>query len=265
MVPSPTSTLIIATYNWPQALELILLSVRRQTIMPDEVIIADDGSGPETAAIIERFQKDFPVPLVHVWHTDNGFQKSVIINKAVAKAKSDYIITIDGDMIAGRHFVEDHLKLSEYNVFVYGKRVKLKKSILGTLFRNKKINFHFLSAGISKRGRALRIPYLADKYEANDFRYGAVRGCNMGFWRKDFITVNGYNEEMTGWGKEDTELTHRFFNNGILGKNVKYGAIAFHIYHEDTSRERDVINTAIQQRTINENIMVTGKGVNQYL
>lgn len=233
--------------------------------MPVEVIIADDGSGPETQALIEYFQKDFPVPLVHVWHEDNGFQKSIILNKAVAKAKGDYIITIDGDMIAGRHFVEDHLYLSEPNVFVYGKRVKLKASILKSLFRRKKTGLHFLSRGISKRGRALRIPYLADRYEANDFRYGAVRGCNMAFWREDFIKVNGYNEEMTGWGKEDTELTHRFFNNGILGKNVKYRAIAFHIYHKDTSRERDIINTAIQQRTIDENIKTTAKGISQYL
>jgi glycosyltransferase involved in cell wall biosynthesis len=261
----PTCSLVISTYNWPQALELVLLSVKRQTKLPDEVIVADDGSGGETRKLIEAFQKDFPVPLVHVWHEDNGFQKSVILNKAIAKAKGEYIVAVDGDMITEKHFVEDHLALSEPNVFVYGKRVKLKESILKRLFRKKKIRFHFFSRGISKRGRTLRIPYLADKYHANDFRYGAVRGCNISFWRSDFIKVNGYNEEMTGWGKEDTELTHRFFNNGMLGKNVKYRAIAYHIYHKDTSRERDVINTAIQQRTIDENIKACSKGINQYL
>jgi glycosyltransferase involved in cell wall biosynthesis len=261
----PTCSLVIATYNWPQALELVLLSIKRQTQMPDEVIVADDGSGEETRKLIEAFQKDFPVPLVHVWHEDKGFQKSVILNKAIAKAKGEYIVAVDGDMITEKHFVEDHLSLSEPNVFVYGKRVKLKESILKRLFKKKKVRFHFFSRGISKRGRTLRIPYLADKYEANDFRYGAVRGCNISFWRSDFIKVNGYNEEMTGWGKEDTELTHRFFNNGMLGKNVKYRAIAYHIYHKDTSRERDVINTAIQQRTIDENIKACSKGINQYL
>ncbi len=261
----PTCSLVISTYNWPQALELVLLSVKRQTQLPDEVIVADDGSGEETRKLIEAFQKDFPVPLVHVWHEDNGFQKSVILNKAIAKAKGEYIVAVDGDMITEKHFVEDHLALSEPNVFVYGKRVKLKESILKRLFKKKKVRFHFFSRGISKRGRTLRIPFLADKYQANDFRYGAVRGCNISFWRSDFIKVNGYNEEMTGWGKEDTELTHRFFNNGMLGKNVKYRAIAYHIYHKDTSRERDVINTAIQQRTIDENIKACSKGINQYL
>ncbi len=261
----PTASLVISTYNWPQALELVLLSAKRQSTLPDEVIVADDGSGEETRNLIEGFQKDFPVPLHHIWHEDNGFQKSIILNKAIAKAKGDYIIAIDGDMIMERHFVEDHLALSEPNVFVYGKRVKLKESILSLMFRKKKIRFNFFSAGVSKRGRTLRIPYLADKYEANDFRYGAVRGCNISFWRGDFIKVNGYNEEMTGWGKEDTELTHRFFNNGMLGKNVKYRAIAYHIYHKDTSRERDVINTAIQQKTIDDNIKAAPKGISQYL
>ena len=261
----PGCTLIIATYNWPKALELILLSIQRQSYMPGEVIIADDGSGEETKQLIERFKKDFPVPLLHIWHDDNGFRKSIILNKAVAKAKGDYIITIDGDIIIEKHFVEDHLALSEKNVFVYGKRVKIKESLLPRLFRNKKIKFNFFSRGIAKRGRTLRIPYLADKYKSDDFRYGAIRGCNLSFWKSDFIKINGYNEEMTGWGKEDTEMTHRFFNNGIRGKNVKYRAIAYHIYHKDSSRERDVINTAIQQRTIEENIQRCRKGIDQYL
>lgn len=261
----PSCTLLVATYNWPQALELILMSITQQTCMPDEVIIADDGSGEETKQLIEQFKKNFPVPLMHIWHEDKGFRKSIILNKAIAKAKGEYIIAIDGDIIIEKHFVEDHLALSEENVFVYGKRVKINQGLLPRLFSSKKINFHFLSRGISKRGRTLRIPFLADKIQSNDFRYGAIRGCNISFWKSDFIKVNGYNEEMTGWGKEDTELTHRFFNIGIKGKNVKYRAIGYHIHHKDTSRERDVINTAIQQKTIDENIKRCEKGISQYL
>jgi len=260
-----SATLLVATYNWPQALELILLSIKQQTYMPVEVIIADDGSREDTKHLIEQFKPDFPVPLVHVWHEDIGFRKSIILNKAIAKAKGDYIIAIDGDIIIEKHFVEDHLALSEPNVFVYGKRVKIKESLLPKLFSNKIINLNFFSAGISKRGRTLRIPFLADRIKSNDFRYGAVRGCNISFWKSDFIKVNGYNEDMTGWGKEDTELTHRFFNNGIQGKNVKYRAICYHIYHKDQPRDRAVINTAIQQKTIDGNIKRCENGISQYL
>lgn len=261
----PSCSLIVSTYNWPEALELVLLSIKRQSYLPQEVIIADDGSREETRQLIERFAKDFPVPLVHVWHEDDGFRKSIILNKAVAKAKNDYIITIDGDIIIEKHFVEDHLALSELNTFVYGKRVKIKKDILPEIYKKKKINYGPFARGISKRGRAIRIPVLAKRYKSSDFRYGPVRGCNLSFWRNDFIKINGYNEEMTGWGKEDTELTHRFFNNGMLGKNVKFGAIGYHLHHNDTPRDRDVINTAIQQKTIDENIKTTDKGISQYL
>ncbi len=261
----PSCSMIVSTYNWPQALELVLLSIKKQTLLPDEVIIADDGSGEETRQLIESFKKDFPVPLVHVWHEDNGFQKSIILNKAIASAKGEYIVAIDGDIIVEKHFVEDHLSLSEKNTFVYGKRVKIKKEALNSLFSKKNVDLSFLSPGISKRGRALRIPLLASRYKSDDNRYGAVRGCNISFWRNDFIKVNGYNEEMTGWGKEDTELTHRFFNNGMKGKNVKFKAIGYHIYHNDAPRDRDIINTAIQQRTIDENIKTCKVGINQYL
>lgn len=265
MAKQPHCTLIVSTYNWPQALELVLLSIKQQTHLPDEVIIADDGSGEETRNLIEKYQPVFPLPLVHEWHEDMGFRKSIILNKAIAKAKGNYIIAIDGDIIVEKHFVEDHLKLSEENVFVYGKRVKLKESLLPKLFKDKKISFNFFSGGISKRGRTLRIPFLARRYKSNNFRYGAIRGCNISFWRGDFIKINGYNEEMTGWGKEDTEMTHRLFNNGIQGKNVKYMAIAYHIYHKDQPRDREIINTAIQQKTIESNVKRCNKGIDQYL
>ena len=82
----PKSSLITPTYNWPEALELLLISLKKQTIYPDEVIIADDGSTEQTTELIKKYQKDFPVPLIHVKHEDNGNQKPKIMNKAIAKA-----------------------------------------------------------------------------------------------------------------------------------------------------------------------------------
>src|SRR5210317_1038932 len=95
----PSCSLVTPTYNWPEALELLFLSIKNQTYLPNEVIIADDGSKENTKLLIQKFQKDFPVPLFHVWHEDNGYQKPSIMNKAIAMAKYDYIIGIDGDII----------------------------------------------------------------------------------------------------------------------------------------------------------------------
>ena len=94
------TSLIIATYNWPEALELVLLSVLQQSKFPDEIIIADDGSTNETKQIIELYTKKFHIVLKHIWQADSGFQKTSILNKGIAIANSDYIIQIDGDIVA---------------------------------------------------------------------------------------------------------------------------------------------------------------------
>ncbi|MCS2888951.1 glycosyltransferase [Bacteroides fragilis] len=107
------TTLIISTYNRPEALSVCLDSVRFQTVMPDEVIVGDDGSTSETKDLIESFKKDFPVPLIHLWQEDKGFRLAMMRNKSVAAATGDYIIEIDGDIFLHNKFVEDHKRLAK--------------------------------------------------------------------------------------------------------------------------------------------------------
>ena len=137
----PKCSLVTPTYNWPEALELLLLSIMNQTVMPNEVIIADDGSKSETKELIEHFQTIFPVPLIHIWHEDIKNRKPRIMNKAIAKASFDYIIEIDGDIIMNKYFVEDHLRFAEKGFYLYGSRVNIKQSLLADLFSKKIINF----------------------------------------------------------------------------------------------------------------------------
>lgn len=106
-------SLIISTYNWPQALELCLNSVAVQKHLPNEVIIADDGSDDKTKSLIDQLKKDFPVPLIHVWHEDKGFRKTIILNKAVHQSTCEYIIQVDGDVVLDKHFIGDHLSSTE--------------------------------------------------------------------------------------------------------------------------------------------------------
>ena len=112
----PKSSLITPTYNWPEALELLLLSIMNQTVLPNEVLVADDGSKEDTQQLIERFQKIFPVPLIHVWHEDIKNRKPRAMNQAIARAKYDYIVEIDGDIIMNKHFVEDHLNFTKLSI-----------------------------------------------------------------------------------------------------------------------------------------------------
>lgn len=265
MKSTPKCSLVTPTYNWPEALELLLKSVLNQSILPDEVIIADDGSKPETKALIDRFKKDFPVPLLHIWHEDQGNRKPRIMNKAIAASQFEYIIEIDGDIIMNKHFIKDHLQFSEPGFYLYGSRVNIKKEFLGKLFQQKTLGFHFFSEGIQKRGRTLRIPYLTRFITPVEERSRKLRGCNMSFWKDDFIKVNGFNENLVGWGIDDSEMIQRLHNIGIKGKRLKFAGIAYHIYHKEQSKSHIEINLDIEKQTTNERLVYTEKGVNQFL
>lgn len=265
MKPLPKCSLVTPTYNWPEALELLLLSITKQRVLPDEVIVADDGSKEETRLLIERFQKSFPVPLIHIWHEDNGNQKPKIMNKAIAKAKYDYIIEIDGDIIMHPNFVEDHLNYAEKGVYLFGSRVNIQKNILETIFKEKITYFHFFSKEIKKRGRTLRIPFFMNFVKLVDKRSSKLRGCNMSFWKEDFIKVNGFNEGLLGWGIDDSEMIQRLHNIGIRGKRLKNVGIAYHIYHKEQDKSHIEVNQIIERETTEKKITFIEKGINQYL
>ena len=259
------TSLVLSTYNWPDALELVLKSIANQTVLPNEVLIADDGSHPSTKQLIDELKKSFPVPIHHIWHEDQGNRKAIIMNKAIAQAQNEYIISIDGDVILHPNFVQDHLMMAEKNVYLYGSRVNIQKDALNGLFNSKNISFHFFSKGIKKRGRTLRIPFLAQKQQKHPNYSSKMRGCNFSFWKADFIKVNGYNEEFTGWGREDSELVLRMHYAGIEAKRLKFAGIVYHIYHNEQSKSFLDRNDKIQQNTIQNKLTFAEKGINQYI
>jgi len=257
--------LLISTYNWPEALDLILKSALKQSQFPDEIIIADDGSKDNTRNLIESYKEKFAIPVKQIWHKDEGFRRSKILNKTISESSADYIIQIDGDCILHKDFIKDHINRAEVGVFLYGSRVNIKKGSLLSIFENKIHQFSFLSRKIGKRTRNLRIPILRDRYKPSPLFSTKVRGCNISFWRKDFIEVNGYNEDIEGWGREDSELILRILNNGVQGKRLRYGGILYHIYHRQSSISNFEENDKIQQKTIQEKLVWCENGISKYL
>jgi glycosyltransferase involved in cell wall biosynthesis len=261
----PNCTLVTPTYNWPDALNLLLLSVLNQTVLPNEVLIADDGSTEDTKQLIAHFQKTFPIPLIHIWHEDLKNRKPMIMNKAIAAAKYDYIIEIDGDIIMNEHFIEDHLTFAEKGHYLFGSRVNIRKKFLVELFSKKTIHFNFFSKGIKKRGRTIRIPFLMRYSKSVPERSSKLRGCNMSFWKADFIKINGFNENLVGWGIDDSEMIQRMHNIGIQGKRLKNCGIAYHIYHKEQSRSQLEINDEILKQATEKTLTFIDKGITQYL
>jgi glycosyltransferase involved in cell wall biosynthesis len=138
-------TLCITTYNSPNYLDLTLLSVLKQSILPQEVIIADDGSGEDTQHLIEHYKSIFPIPLLHCWHPDKGFRVAKIRNKAILTSHCEYLIFIDGDIVLHRHFIRDHVKNSKSQHFIQGSRVLVSKTISKQRLYSKNICFNFFS------------------------------------------------------------------------------------------------------------------------
>ncbi len=268
MQPYPSVSLIISTYNWPAALKLVLLSICRLRVMPDEIIVADDGSTSETRHLIDTMRSKFSVPLLHVWQADEGFRLSTIRNKAICQCHSDYIIQIDGDVILHPSFIEDHLRLAAESQFLIGSRVLLNANTTAQAQQNGNVSFNACSPGIKNRINAIRLPILSKLFLAPTTNPGRmidqVRGCNMSFWKKDFHIANGYNEEIVGWGREDSELCIRFIHNGLVKRRIKFGAIQYHQHHVSESRNRISANDTIMLTALKEVRMRCVKGVDQH-
>ena len=244
-----TVSLVISTYNWHEALELVLLSVLQQSVIPDQIVIADDGSDKRTEQLIGQFKDRLPI--THTWHEDKGFQKTLILNKALQACHSDYIIEIDGDIILHKHFVKDHLAAAEKGYFVQGSRAMIGEELSAKSIEEKRLRFHCLTPGMTTRFNAIRFPIFTKFFKTDPHSSHNVKGCNLAFWREDYIRINGYFNGFTGWGWEDYEFAERLINSGIRKKRLKLAAVGYHIYHPLSSRANFKPNELIYQETVN--------------
>ncbi len=259
-------TLLISTYNWKDALRLCLLSASQQTVMPDEIVVADDGSTEDTRELIDSFREVITVPIIHVWQEDDGFRLSAIRNKAIAQSTGDYIIQIDGDVIMERHFVEDHIKISQKGYFICGSRTKIGPLVTNRLLTDISLKINileykpaFVLNGV--RSKMLR-NYLAERY-AKDI--GHMRGCNLAFWRSDIVSVNGYNEDLKQWGHEDSEMAYRLHFLGVKKKALKMGGIVYHLWHRESCRESEHFHIDALNKVKANRLTQCENGINKYL
>jgi glycosyltransferase involved in cell wall biosynthesis len=240
---------ILATYNQPAHLERVLWGYARQSRKDFQLIIADDGSGPETRELIERLQSETKLDLQHVWHEDRGFRKTEILNRALLATDAEYLIFSDGDCIPRDDFVATHARLAETGRFLSGGGVRLSQELTDRItvedVRSGRVmdSQWLLRAGWRpgrRRLRVIRSPGVAAVLDALTPTKASWNGNNASTWRRYLFEVNGFDLEM-GSGGQDRELGARLENLGLRGKSVRHRAVLLHLEHARPYRDPDVV------------------------
>lgn len=268
-------SIIISTYNRPDALALVLKALALQDCSSFETIVADDGSTKETSDTLHHLQRQMPYPISHVWHEDEGFRLAAIRNKAAARAKGDYLVFLDGDCIPLKSFVRRHIKLAKCQWFVSGNRILLNESFTKQVLQQQtNLSDLHLKSWLAKYFNKecnrwwplLPLP-LGCLRRLWAHRWQKARGCNLAMWKNDFVAVNGFDESYTGWGYEDSDLALRLIRNNIKCKSGNFAVPVIHLWHKNVDKAAANANLAklqILQRDT-ENVMRAKKGVDQYL
>ena len=251
-------SVIITTYNQPEQLESVMWGYATQKGAEFDLVIADDGSSEATFDLIDRVASETGLTVTHVWHPDNGFRKTEILNRAIVAATGDYLILSDGDCIPRDDFVATHIELSEPQTFLSGGYIKLPKEASAAITvddikSGRAMTLDFLKSRGWKPGRrALRF--------TRSHRVGKIldaltptrrtwNGHNSSTWRADILRVNGFDSDF-GYGGLDRALGERLLNLGLKGKQIRYRTPLLHLFHERpyVDIKRWKLNSEIRRR-----------------
>jgi len=224
------TAVIVTSYRWPKALDLVLQSLALQRNQANQIIVADDGSSDSVRKVMRRWGGLLPLRLV--WEPDVAFRAARVRNLAISCAKCDHLIFTDGDCLLPPDFVREHQRLIQQNHIVAGGRYLLSSVVTRDLIEAGVISaidtfdvlkFRKLPLGILRdlKGRA----------------WQRVRTCNMGVMRSDILSVGGFDESFEGWGREDSDMVVRMLNNGMMIRSARFAACVAHLHHDEVSRD----------------------------
>jgi len=239
-------SVIVATYNRPDALDAVLRSLASQSDADFEVLVADDGSTQRTKDLIGAWHARFNGRLSHIWHPDEGFRLAEIRNRAILAASGDYCIFLDGDCIARANFVAAHRALARPGWFVTGNRLLLSRALSERILKEKLEPENWTFADWWRARRAKEIKRLAPlvalplgplrQLRQRDWR--GAQGCNLGIWRSDLVAVDGFEGGFASWGREDSDLLVRLMRAGVRRRDGRMATGVLHLWHAEADRSR---------------------------
>jgi glycosyltransferase involved in cell wall biosynthesis len=237
-------SVVVTTYNREDALAAVLRSLARQTDADFEVLVADDGSGPATAALVEAWKAKVGHRVEHVWHSDDGFRAAEIRNRAILAARGRYCLFLDGDCLVRPDFVATHRRLAEPGWFVTGNRVLLSPVLTDKVLREDETPENWtvgrwlaerFRGGVNRLAALLHLP-LGPLRRMRPTAWQGARSCNMGIWRADLDKVDGFDADYSGWGKEDSDLIVRLLHAGVRRKDGAFATGVIHLWHKEADR-----------------------------
>jgi glycosyltransferase involved in cell wall biosynthesis len=258
--------LVVTVFERPDALGRALGSVLAQRRLPDEVVVADDGSGPEVARVVADFASRAPFPVDHVRQKHDGFRAGRARNLAIASTSCPYLVLVDGDMVLHGAFLADHVAAARPHHWTQGVRIPLDGPATRRLVETG-VPPRAWAPGIDARRRvyALHVPALRRPLERAANGFVAIKSCNQALWRDDLLRVNGFDEELTGWGSEDKELCARLSNLGVRRQTLVFSGIAWHLDHRPASRASERANRERWRETVRSGRTRCICGIDQHL
>ena len=243
-----TISVVITTYNRPDALTAVVRACFMQNDKNFEIIIADDGSTANTRACVEQLAAAAPVPLRHVWQPDQGFRAAMARNRGILAAAGDYIVFLDGDCIPQHDFIARHRALAQPGYLVSGSRILLSEALTAHVLKNNidvaatslptRLGWR-LRGDLNKTLQPLGLRWPDVGRTSTTFSWRRIKSCNLGVWRGDLDRVNGFDESFTGWGHEDSDLVVRLFHAGVLRKDGAFATEVFHLWHREARRDQE--------------------------
>lgn len=258
-------SVIMTTYNSPAWLEKVLWGYSVQQHRDFEIVIGDDGSRDETRQAIDRLRGETGLTIKHVWQEDDGFRKCRILNKAILRAESPYLVFTDGDCIPRADFLAVHAAEARPGHYLSGGYHKLPMStsvaisrddiVSGRCFDLQWLKAHGLKSSY-KNSKLTASPAMARLLNRLTPTRCNFKGSNASAWREDVMRVNGFDERMP-WGGLDREFGVRLINAGVEPKHVRYNAIVIHLDHKRGYKDPQLRDANKQLRLFNERNQVT--------
>jgi glycosyltransferase involved in cell wall biosynthesis len=227
-----------------------LLGYLVQTYRDFEVVVADDGSDQQVAAVLDD-PVFSPLTIRHVWQPDQGFRANTARNRAISRTSAGYLIFADSDCIPRNDFVASHLRHRRKGHFISGGRVHVGPDVFqqfsdDDILSNLVFDPEFL-AGLDTTLRRQGLRLVRDRWyvpllNALTWRYCVFHGSNASAWRSDLIRVNGFDEgEIRGYGSDDRDIGVRLRNSGVRSRFLKFSLVQLHLQHPRPYLDRQLV------------------------